>query len=175
MGNVGSHIYTYAEKRSFTGNLEEKSGKCGLTPPNKRFERTRGTSPLAAQPNDSWTLRARRKESFEIIFCRSTIQHCWKNGASGFCVGHACIAPLGSIERPPLWNNMAKRKRARERKPQALDFIFWMLAFVDSAMALVACIVKKMSLERNLTGEVPPKHAYSFFMRTQISILFSSG
>lgn len=27
------------------------SGKCGLAPPSKRFERTRGTSPLAAQPN----------------------------------------------------------------------------------------------------------------------------
>jgi hypothetical protein len=31
--------------------LKEKRGKGGLVPPNNRFERTRGTSPLAAQPN----------------------------------------------------------------------------------------------------------------------------
>lgn len=76
MGNVGAHTYIYAQGLPFACNLKEKRGKGGLVPPNNRFERTRGTSPLAAQPNVIPTLRARRKESFEIIFCRSTIQHC---------------------------------------------------------------------------------------------------
>ncbi|MDY0274456.1 MAG: hypothetical protein RBR42_03325 [Desulfomicrobium sp.] len=66
MGNVSSHIYTYAEKRSFTGNLEEKSGKCGLTPPNKRFERTRGTSPFAAQPNVIRTAQVQRRDGDDM-------------------------------------------------------------------------------------------------------------
>src|SRR5574344_2281091 len=51
MGNVSSHTYTYAGKRSFACNCEENNGKCGLAPPNNRFERTHGTSPFAAQPN----------------------------------------------------------------------------------------------------------------------------
>lgn len=53
MGNVSSHTYTYAGKRSFACNCEENNGKCGLAPPNNRFERTHGTSPFAAQPNVS--------------------------------------------------------------------------------------------------------------------------
>src|SRR5574344_667413 len=55
MGNVSSHTYTYAGKRSFACNCEENNGKCGLAPPNNRFERTHGTSPFAAQPNVIWT------------------------------------------------------------------------------------------------------------------------
>ena len=51
MRNVSSHTNTYAGKWSFACNCEEKNGECGLAPPNNRFERTRGTSPLAAQPN----------------------------------------------------------------------------------------------------------------------------
>jgi len=51
MGNVGAHTYTYAQGLPFACNLKEKRGKGGLVPPNNRFERTRGTSPLAAQPN----------------------------------------------------------------------------------------------------------------------------
>ena len=51
MGNVGAHTYIYAQGLPFACNLKEKRGKGGLVPPNNRFERTRGTSPLAAQPN----------------------------------------------------------------------------------------------------------------------------
>ena len=51
MGNVSSHTYTYAGKRSFACNCKKNNGKCGLAPPNNQFERTHGTSPFAAQPN----------------------------------------------------------------------------------------------------------------------------
>lgn len=51
MGNVCTHTYTYVAKRSFACYWEEKRGKCGLAPPNTRFERTRWSSPLTAQPN----------------------------------------------------------------------------------------------------------------------------
>src|SRR5574344_2703106 len=61
MGNVSSHTYTYAGKRSFACNCEENNGKCGLAPPNNRFERTHGTSPFAAQPNVGRTPSAQRE------------------------------------------------------------------------------------------------------------------
>ena len=67
MRNVSSHTYTYAGKRSFACNCGEKNGKCAQAPPNNRFERTRGTSPLAAQPNVRLTLRAEDKN--EKIHC----------------------------------------------------------------------------------------------------------
>ena len=66
MGNVSSHTYTYAGKRSFACNCEENNGKCGLAPPNNRFERTHGTSPFAAQPNVRWTLS--REEKMKLLF-----------------------------------------------------------------------------------------------------------
>src|SRR5574344_937552 len=59
--HVSSHTYTYAVKRSFACNCEENNGKCGLAPPNNRFERTHGTSPFAAQPHVMLTLRARKR------------------------------------------------------------------------------------------------------------------
>src|SRR5574344_212141 len=70
MGNVSSHTYTYAGKRSFACNCEENNGQCGLAPPNNRFERTHGTSPFAAQPNVRWTPSApeERMKEYKLIF-----------------------------------------------------------------------------------------------------------
>jgi hypothetical protein len=42
------------------------------------------------------------------------------------------------MDRPPLWKSMAVRNRILFLKPQARALIFWIVALIDSAMALVA-------------------------------------
>lgn len=41
----------YYYQNEINGDHVTLNGKCGLAPPNNRFERTHGTSPFAAQPN----------------------------------------------------------------------------------------------------------------------------
>lgn len=78
MGNVGAHTYIYAQGLPFACNLKEKRGKGGLVPPNNRFERTRGTSPLAAQPNVRRTPSAQKILNTQINWYKCIMQfHSW--------------------------------------------------------------------------------------------------
>lgn len=80
MGNVGAHTYIYAQGLPFACNLKEKRGKGGLVPPNNRFERTRGTSPLAAQPNVKRTphcgARKERMKNKFLLICFVILSFC---------------------------------------------------------------------------------------------------